>query len=95
MPASHFNPMAYEKSLEDAGMDRTLAEAHAKGLADLHEDFIELRADFADLRNAFMEFRVEMVKDMGNLKFEIIKWMVGLWILQTSTTIAIVKVLIS
>ena len=68
MPASRFNPVAYEKSLEDAGVNRAQAAAHAQGLADLHADFMELR-------------------------IEMIKWMVGLSVLQTATTVTLIKLL--
>ena len=79
MPASRFNPVAYEKSLEDAGVNRAQAAAHAQGLADLHADFVELR--------------VEMLKEFANFRIEMIKWMVGLSVLQTATTVTLIKLL--
>ena len=108
MPAARFNPMTYAKSLEEAGVNRAQAEAHAQGLADLQAslrtDFAGLRADFVDLRNDFTEFRVEMHKEFADFrvemhkefnhfKIDMVKWMIGLYILQTGTTITIIKYL--
>ncbi|HZV65587.1 MAG TPA: hypothetical protein VFG03_11850 [Telluria sp.] len=84
MSAARFNPLTYANTLEAAGFNRAQAEALAQGFFDLRFDMQEmeerLRAEMAALR-----------KEIADSKVETIRWMVGLWLLQTSTLIAVFK----
>ena len=76
MPAARFNPLTYANSLEAAGFNRAQAEALAQG--------------FADLRFDMQDMEARLHKEIADSKIEMIKWMVGLWMLQTATTFTIV-----
>ena len=87
MPAARFNPLTYANSLAAAGFNRAQAEALAQGFFDLRFDMQEMEAS---LRKEIADSKIEIRKEIADSKIEMIKWMVGLWMLQTATTFTIV-----
>jgi hypothetical protein len=77
MAGARFNPLTYANTLEAAGFNRAQAEALAQG--------------FADLRSDIQEMDARLRKEIADSKIEMIRWIVGVWTLQTATTFTIVK----
>ena len=91
-----FDTLAYVKTLREAGIEEKQAEAQAEalatvlksGTADLatQRDVESLRADLK--RDAEL-LRAELKKDLAETKAELIRWVVGVGILQTTLIVGI------
>ena len=91
-----FDTLAYVQTLREAGIAEKQAEAQAvalatvlkSGTADLatQRDIESLRADLK--RDAEL-LRAELKKDMAETKAELIRWVVGVGILQTTLIVGI------
>ncbi|MRW88667.1 hypothetical protein GJ699_01550 [Duganella sp. FT80W] len=73
----------YRKTLEAGGVPPEQAQAHADALAEVLESMAS--KDWV---------RAELKQQLGDLKFDMLKWMVSLFIAQTSITIGTVIALI-
>ena len=94
MAGARFNPLSYANSLEAAGFNRAQAEALAQGFADLRAGMqdmeLRLREEMAGLRLEMREMHGNLRAEIANSKVELIKWMVGPWMLQAATTLTLV-----
>ena len=91
-----FDTLAYVKKLREAGIEEKQAEAQAvalaavlkSGTADLatQRDVESLRADLK--RDAEL-LRAELKKDLAETKAEMIRWVVGVGILQTTLIVGL------
>lgn len=91
-----FDTLAYVKTLREAGIDEKQAEAQAtalatvfkSGTADLatQRDIESLRAD---VKRDMELLRAELKKDLAETKAELIRWVVGVGILQTTLIVGI------
>ena len=91
-----FDTLAYVKTLREAGVEETQAEAQATALATVlksgttdlatQRDMESLRAD---LKRDMELLRAELKKDMAETKAELIRWVVGVGILQTTLMVGI------
>ena len=102
MPAVTFDTLKFVKTLKEAGVPETQAEAFSTAVRESHE-----AADVAtkaDLREVEMNLRHEMkeietalrheIKESAaDLKFELLKWIIGLAIAQAGLLIGILKFL--
>ena len=91
-----FDTLAYVKTLREAGVDEKQAEAQAAALATVlksssadlatQRDIESLRAD---LKRDTELLRAELKKDIAETKAELIRWVVGVGILQTTLIVGI------
>lgn len=91
-----FDTLAYVKTLRDAGVDEKQAEAQATALATVlksgtgdlatQHDVESLRSD---LKRDLEVLRAELKKDIAETKSELIRWVVGVGILQTTLIVGI------
>lgn len=70
-----FDTLKYTKSLEESGINRKEAEAHAKAqmesLSALMEEKLVTKEDLVSVKT-------ELKLDMKDMKISLIKWMIGL-----------------
>ena len=91
-----FDTLAYVKTLREAGVDEKQAEAQAAALATVlksgstdlatQRDIESLRTD---LKRDTELLRAELKKDIAETKAELIRWVVGVGILQTTLIVGI------
>lgn len=91
-----FDTLAYVKKLREAGVDEKQAEAQAAALATVlksgtgdlatQRDVESLRSD---LKRDLEVLRSELKKDIAETKAELIRWVVGVGILQTALIVGI------
>jgi hypothetical protein len=77
-----FDTLAYAKRLRDAGMPESQAEAQAAALADA------LRQSTSDLVT-----KQDLAVAVADLKADLLKWVIGLFIAQVGLFAALVKLL--
>ncbi len=80
-----FDTLAYVKTLREAGVEEKQAEAQATALAAV------LKSGVTDLstKQDMELLRVELKKDLAETKAELIRWVVGVGILQTTLIVGI------
>ena len=80
-----FDTLAYVKTLRDAGVEEKQAEAQATALATV------LKSGVGDLatKQDIELMRAEQKRDAAELKAELIRWVVGVGILQTTLIVGI------
>jgi len=91
MPAVTFDTLKFVKTLKEAGVPETQAEAFSTAVRESHE-----AADVAtkaDLREVETALRHEIKESAADLKFELLKWIIGLAIAQAGLLIGILKFL--
>jgi hypothetical protein len=91
-----FDTLAYVKTLREAGVEEKQAEAQATALAvvlksgtgdlAMQRDIESLRAD---VKRDIELLRAELKKDIAETKSELIRWVVGVGILQTTLIVGI------
>jgi len=81
-----FDTLAYVKTLREAGVEEKQAEAQATALAAV------LKSGVTDLstKQDMELLRVELKKDLAETKAELIRWVVGVGILQTTLIVGII-----
>ncbi len=80
-----FDTLAYVKTLREAGIEEKKAEAQATALATVlkgHDESGATKSDVHDLKRDMELLRLEVKKDLAELKAELIRWVVD--ILQTT-----------
>ena len=80
-----FDTLAYVKTLREAGVDEKQAEAQAVALASVLKSGVTDLATKQDMEL----LRVELKKDLAETKAELIRWVVGVGILQTTLIVGI------
>jgi hypothetical protein len=80
-----FDTLKFVKTLKGAGVSEAQAEAFSTAVQESHEA-AEV-ATKSDVRDAVSTLRQEM----SEMKFELLKWMVGLLIGQTGLLLALLK----
>ncbi len=80
-----FDTLAYSKKLRDAGVEEKQAEAQAIALADVLKSGVTDLATKVDIDL----LRAELKRDAAELKAELIRWVVGVGILQTTLIVGI------
>jgi len=86
-----FDTLKFVKTLKEAGVPETQAEAFSTAVRESHE-----AADVAtkaDLREVEMNLRHEIKESAADLKFELLKWIIGLAIAQAGLLIGILRFL--
>ena len=92
MTAIAFDTLAYVKTLRDAGMEEKQAEAQAIALSAVlkgQSGSVATKADISDLKRDNELLKAEMKRDMAEVKAELVKWVVGVGILQTTLIVGI------
>ncbi len=85
MSAITFDTLAYVKTLRDVGVDEKQAEAQAATLAAVLKSGV---TDLATKQDIDL-LRAELKRDVAELKTELIRWVVGVGILQTTLIVGI------
>lgn len=80
-----FDTLKLARRLQEAGMDRELAEAQAEALTEAMDTGIEELATKADLRELHQDMRVFEERTQG--RFTLLQWMVGFNIAITLATL--------
>ena len=80
-----FDTLAYVKTLREAGVEEKQAEAQATALAAV------LKSGITDLstKQDMELLHAELKKDLAETKAELIRWVVGVGILQTTLIVGI------
>jgi hypothetical protein len=89
LTATTFDTLAYAKRLRDAGVPEPQADAHAAALADALKSNAGELATKADLEN----LRLDIRREMAELKSDLLKWVIGLLLVQTGLFATLVKLL--
>lgn len=87
-----FDTLAYVKTLRDAGVEEKQAEAQATALATVlkgHDESAATKSDIHDLKRDIEVLRLETKKDSAETKAELIRWVVGVGVLQTTLIVGI------
>ena len=82
-----FDTLKFANQLKTAGVPAGHAEAEAKALSEVFETSLSDLATNARLEKTESALRQEM----ANMKFELLKWMIGLLVAQTTLLIALLK----
>lgn len=92
MTTAAFDTLAFVKTLRDAGIEEKQAEAQAMALSAVLKDqssSVATKADVADLKRDNELLKAEMKKDLAETRAELVKWVVGVGILQTTLIVGI------
>jgi hypothetical protein len=82
-----FDTHKFVKTLEEAGVPELQAEAFSTAVRESHEAAdLATKGDIADLRH-------EIKESAANIKFELLKWMIGIAIVQAGLLISILELL--
>ena len=89
MSTTTFDTLAYAKRLRDAGVPEPQAEAQSAALADA------LRQNAGELatKQDMQELRLDIRREIAELKADLLKWVIGLFIAQVGLFAALVKLL--
>lgn len=80
-----FDTLAYVKTLREAGVEEKQAEAQAAALAAVLKSGVTDLATKQDMEL----LRAELKKDLAETKAELIRWVVGVGVLQTTLIVGI------
>ena len=80
-----FDTLAYVKTLREAGVEEKQAEAQATALATVLKSGVTDLATKQDMEL----LRAELKKDLAETKAELIRWVIGVGILQTTLIVGI------
>jgi len=87
-----FDTHKFVKTLEEAGVPEPQAEAFSTAVRESHEAAeLATKGDIADLRHEMKESVSALRQEMSNLKFELLKWPIGLAIAQAGLLIGLLK----
>ena len=94
-----FDTLKFVKTLKAAGVPELQAEAFSTAVRESHEAAdVATKGDIADLRHEIKESASALRQEMSNMnakmsdmKFELLKWMIGLLIAQTTVLLALPK----
>ena len=84
-----FDTLKFANQLKTAGVPSVHAEAEAKALSEVLETNLGELATKSDLREVEAKLDSKIDKEIANLKFERLKWMIGLAIAQATLLIGV------
>ena len=91
-----FDTLKFVKTLEAAGVPELQAEAISTAVRESHEAAdVATKGDIADLRHEIKESASALRQEMSNMKFELLKWIIGLAIAQATLVIGLTGVLLA
>ncbi len=93
MTAITFDTLAYAKRLQQAGVPAEQAEIQAEALRDVVDENLATKQDVALLQRDIKGFESTLRRDIAEMKFDAIKWPIGLLAVQTGLIITVVKLL--
>lgn len=96
-----FNTLRFAQRLKDAGVSNAQAEAQAEALAEVFalysqelatkEDLRlvkeELRHEMSEVRHEVSDLRKDIDIKLANVKFDLLKWIIGLAVAQTGLVV--------
>jgi hypothetical protein len=92
-------PAPLREKLGDAGSDGLVmmfAEAYRIGSEQLDRRIAEVSANFEHrLDTELSKFRVEMLREMSDLRFDLLKWTFLFWVSQLAAIVAVLSVMLS
>ena len=97
-----FDTLKFANRLKTAGVPAVQAEAEADALSEVLETNLSELATREDLRHEISDLRKDMDarfektdsairQEMSEMKFDLLKWMIGLLIAQTGLLLALLK----
>jgi hypothetical protein len=93
MTAITFDTLAYAKRLQQAGVSAEQAEVQAEALRDVVDEKLATKQDIALLQRDIKELESTLRRDIAEMKFDAVKWLIGLLAVQTGLIIAVFKLL--
>lgn len=91
MTLTAFDTLKYARALESAGVSRKHAEAQAEVTSEVLSEMItEKLVTKDDLKATEIAIRSDFKKEIGDLKIDTIKWMIGLFFTQIAFIFAII-----
>jgi hypothetical protein len=100
MSALTFDTLKFANQLKTASVPATHAEAEAKALSEVFETNLselatkeDLHREIGDVRHEISDLRKDIDAKLANLKFELLKWLIGLTIAQAGLVIGLLKFL--
>ena len=98
MSALTFDTLKFANQLKTAGVPATHAEAEAKALSEVFETNLselatkeDLHREIGDVRHEISDLRKDIDAKLANLKFELLKWLIGLAVAQAGLIIGLLK----
>ncbi len=82
-----FDTYKFVRKLRDSGLTEQQAEAIANTIIGAHDD-LDL-ATKADLKAGLWELKTELKSDISELKFDLLKWVIGLTLAQIGLLLGI------
>ena len=86
-----FNTLKFANRLKAAGVPANQAEAEADALSEVLEINLGELSTKEDLRHEIGDLRKDMDAKLAILKFELLKWMIGLAIAQAGLLLAVLR----
>jgi len=93
-----FDTLKFANQLKTAGVPATHAEAEAKALSEVFETNLselatkeDLHREIGDVRHEISDLRKDIDAKLANLKFELLKWLIGLAVAQAGLIIGLLK----
>jgi len=98
MPAVTFDTLKFVETLKEAGVPETQAKAFSTAVQESHEAAdVATKGDIVDLRHEIKELELRMTSrfdtKLGDLKFELLKWIIGIAVAQAGLLIGLLKFL--
>lgn len=82
---------AFVKKLTSTGIPEKQAEAFADALAKINLEDVATRGDWAELRDQLQREIQQLRLNIGEMKFEILKWIIPLLLAQTAVFATLVQ----
>jgi len=86
-----FDTLKFANQLKTAGVPADHAEAEAKALSEVFETNLGELATKEDLHYEIGGLRKDIDVKLANLKFELLKWLIGLAVAQAGLLIGVLK----
>ena len=86
-----FDTLKFANRLKTAGIPSVHAEAEADALAEAFETNLSELATKADLRELELRITSRFDSKLADLKFELLKWLIGLAVAQAGLLIGLLK----
>jgi len=93
-----FDTLKFVETLKEAGVPETQAKAFSTAVRESHEAAdVATKGDIVDLRHEIKELELRMTSrfdtKLGDLKFELLKWIIGIAVAQAGLLIGLLKFL--
>src|SRR5262249_14381969 len=90
-----FDTLKFANRLKTAGFSAVQAEAEAEALSEVLETNLSELVTNKDLDARLEKTESALRQEMSNMKFELLKWMIGLAIAQPTVVIGLIGVLLA